>query len=178
MLIFSVQNQYLKRIDNYTVVEYTLDLIAHFDFLDELDDDEDVIEPNPEPLPEPEPPEEPQILVNPEETTNEKTVVFSRGNLVWTEVLDENNNCIVPIGVLSKPGLMYVSVYKIPLRPTIRVPVYINKTGGEICPIVPPIEDGGGNISSIDISTIRVMDNEEYEQLDNKDKKVLYFVKG
>lgn len=37
---------------------------------------------------------------------------------------------------------------------------------------------GGGNLVSPDITTIRVLDQSEYDAIEQKDPKTLYFIKG
>lgn len=186
MLTFSVRDQIIDRTDGYLPVTDTVDLKARFEF-------------------------------EGEEWKGTITAVFSHEEESYNVILDDNHECVVPWEVIQENGVLYVSVYKVPLHPTNKAIVYVEPSGykeGET-PSAPtpsvyeqlisekyddayiegselifkandserkrvslPSGGGSGNISSEDVSIIRVMDKSEYDSLGTYDPKTLYLIKG
>ncbi len=59
------------------------------------------------------------------------TAVFTHNEESYSVILNENGECLVPWEVLKEPGVLYVSVYKIPIHPTNKAIVYVEPSGYE-----------------------------------------------
>lgn len=59
------------------------------------------------------------------------TAVFSHEEESYNVILDDNHECVVPWEVIQENGVLYVSVYKVPLHPTNKAIVYVEPSGYE-----------------------------------------------
>lgn len=189
MISFRIEEQTITRTDGYLPVTDTVDLYAKFEF-------------------------------EGEEWTGTITANFENAetNEVYSVILDENGECLVPWEVLQEGNAVLVSVFKVPVHPTNKAVVLMATSGyeeGETPkPPTPsvyeqlistkfddaevqgeelvfkanaverkrvPFPSGGGgtgNVSSSDITTIKVMDKYDYDSLEYYDPKTLYLIKG